>query len=352
MSQPILFPYSDALVNAVVGDYGWPEQYFEDRFFWDPERIKRTQDVRLRNEIARAATVPFYKRLWERAGADPRSIHGVQDLHRLPMYTVEDLRESIALAPPYGDHQGVLPGPNATGLRIYFSAGTTGRPRPAVYTTWDRLAGGCISARSMYLHGCRPGQTVLNAWAYGPHNLAWSIDEVLWFWLGCTPITVSSGRVTGLVKQLELAADYRAASICAPADHLLELRRVADEQGYTLSDFNVSWLSTVGNTAAASRAWGVPAYESYAFHEVQVVATECLEGQGMHVMEDAFVVEIVDPESGEPVPDGTTGDMVVTCLYKSGSPQIRYRIKDLAALVPGECVCGGTTRRLSALTGP
>ena len=162
------FPYSDALVNAVVGDYGWPEHYFEDRFFWDPERIKRTQDVRLRNEIARAATVPFYKRLWERAGVDPRSIRGVQDLHRLPMYTVEDLRESIALAPPYGDHQGVLPGPNATGLRIYFSAGTTGRPRPTVYTTWDRLAGGCISARSMYLHGCRPGQTVLNAWAYGP----------------------------------------------------------------------------------------------------------------------------------------------------------------------------------------
>ena len=91
--------------------------------------------------------------------------------------------------------------------------------------------------------------------------------------------------------------------------------------------------------------------ESYAFHEVQVVATECLERQGMHVMEDAFIVEIVDPESGEPVPDGTTGDMVVTCLYKSGSPQIRYRIKDLAALVPGECVCGGTTRRISAVRG-
>ena len=83
----------------------------------------------------------------------------------------------------------------------------------------------------------------------------------------------------------------------------------------------------------------------------QVVVTECLERKGMHVMEDAFIVEVVDPESGEPVPDGITGDLAVTCLYKSGSPQIRYRIKDLAALIPGERACGGTTRRLSALKG-
>ena len=351
MAQSTQWPYDQSLIAAAISQYGRPEQYFEDRYFWPPDRLRRLQDARVRQEVTRAATIPFYRRRWDAAGFDPSKFRGLEDLHRIPAYTVHDIRESLERRPPFGDYQGVTPGPGVTGLRMYFSGGTTGNPRPTVYTVWDRLVGSLTVARHMYLHGCRPGQVVVNSWSYGTHNAAWISDEALWLWLGCTPITASTGVVTSSVKQLELARDYGATSIFTTADYLIHLRKTADEMGLKPQEFNLGWFSTIGDLEGAMKAWGIPAYEFYAFHEVQSVAAECLDRGGMHVFEDAFVVEVVDSETGESLPSGQTGDLVVTCLYKSGSPQIRYNIKDLSRILPGTCRCGSATTRIGRLEG-
>ena len=192
---------------------------------------------------------------------------------------------------------------------------------------------------------------VLNAWAYSTHNGAWAIDESGWYFAGAVPITSSTGNMTSTAEQVRLAVEYQVVSISTTSDYLLHLRKVADELGYKRSDFNIQYLGAIGNRAAIEEAWGVRTSEAYAFHEVNSVAGECEFHNGMHVAEDAFILEIVDPDTGEPLPDGETGDIVVTCLYKTGSPQIRFNIKDLAAIVPGTCPCGSHTKRITSLKG-
>lgn len=351
MADPASWPYPDHLVGAAVREYGTVDTFLTDTLYADPERIRRLREQRLRDEVRRASRVPFYQRLWERAGFDPATFRGLEDLPRMPAYTVEDIRESLTLAPPYGDYQGVVPDGEQAGLRVYFSGGTTGKPRPTVYTAWDRLIGSLMVARSFAMHGARKGEVVVNAWSYGTHNGAWVLDEALWLWLGITPITTSTGNVTGTLKQLELARDYGAASFFATSDYLLHLHQVAADRGLSASDFGFRWFSTIGDTAAVARTWQAPVGEFYAFHEVQTLAADCDARNGMHIFEDAFIVEVVDTETGEPLPPGHSGDLVVTCLYKTGSPQLRYNIKDLSQILAGTCSCGSTTARMGRLEG-
>jgi phenylacetate-CoA ligase len=234
---------------------------------------------------------------------------------------------------------------------MYFSGGTTGKPRPTVFTTWDRVAGALIGARGLFLQGYTPGDIVLNSWAYGTHDAAWSWDDCSWWWTGCLPITVGTGNVTGSVQQLEFAKDYGAASILASSDYLLHLKATADKQGFSRDDFKLKYFQTIGDVQAVTKAWGVPAYEVYAFHEVKCIAAECQSRGGLHVWDDAFILEIVDPETGKVLPPGELGDLVITCLYKTGSPQIRYNIKDLSRLHYGTCECGSESTRMESLAG-
>ena len=351
MTQPAEWPYRDDLVRLAIDRFGRPETYFEDRYFWSSERLRTVREKRLRMEIERAWNVPFYRRLWQQAGFEPGEFRGLDDLARIPMYTVEDIRASIERCPPYGDYQAVTPGPGRTGLRMYTSGGTTGTPRPTIYTSWDRIVGSLMVARSLHLHGFQPGDIVLNAWSYGTHNAAWVWDEALWLWIGCMPLTVSTGNVTSSIKQLEMARDYGAASILTTSDYLLHLKALADKEGFKRSDFKFRTFQTIGDVRAASEAWGAPAYDIYAFHEVQTISAECPARGGLHVWDDAFIVEVVDTETGAPVPEGEYGDLVITCLYKSGSPQIRYNIKDLSRLLGGPCACGGASTRMDHLAG-
>ncbi len=351
MTQPAQWPYRDSLVNAAVAEYGRPEHYLEGRYYASPDDLVRLREERLLRELRRAWEIPFFRRHWEKTGFNPGQFRGLEDLHRIPFYTVEDIRESIERSPPYGDYQGVIPGPEQTGLRMYFSGGTTGSPRPTVYTSWDRIVGSLMVARGLYMHGFRPGDIVINSWSYGTHNAAWVWDEALWLWLGCLPITASTGNVTASVKQLELARDYQAKSLLTTSDYLQHLRNVADEEGFKPGDFNFQYFQSIGDVKAATEAWQVPVYDIYAFHEVQTISAECTARGGLHIFDDAFIIEIVDTETGEPLPPGELGDIVVTCLYKSGSPQIRYNIKDLSRILPDRCACGSESTRMDHIAG-
>ena len=282
----------------------------------------------------RAYRVPFFRRRWDAAGFDPRSIASLDDLHRIPFYTVDDIRKSIEEHPPYGDYQGVRP-EDATHdpMRVFMSGGTTGKSRPTLYTAWDREVGAILMARALYMQGLRPGDVVLNSWAYSTHNGAFAFDEALYRWLNCVVLTTGTGTVTSSRRQIELAQQYGANAILTTGDYLLHLAEVAREMGVDPKrDLKLTALPNIGDRALLEQTFGADNYASYGFHEVQWVATECPERQGLHIFEDAFVVQVVDPETGEALPDGELGSLVVTEIYKTGSPQFRYDIMDLSLI--------------------
>jgi phenylacetate-CoA ligase len=347
-------PFEAADPETVARSYPPPPEYFETAWLATPEEIERTQLERLQARALTAAKVPFFARRWADAGFDPAAITSVDDLWRAPAYTVDDIRRSIDDHPPWGDYQGVTPA-DATRepMRVFMSGGTTGRSRPTFYTQWDREVGALLTARALYMQGIRPGDVVLNSWAYGTHNGAFVFDEALYRWLDCVVVTTGTGNVTSSERQVELAIEYEAAAILTTGDYLLRLADIAREMGYDpATDFKLHALPNIGDRALLESTFGVECFESYGFHEVQWVSVECPAHEGLHIFEDAFVVQIVDPETGEPLPDGELGALCITELYKTGSPQFRYNIMDLSALYPRErCACGSWLRKMAPFAG-
>ncbi|MEE2663677.1 MAG: hypothetical protein VX681_06130, partial [Myxococcota bacterium] len=238
-------------------------------------------------------------------------------------------------------------------MRVFMSGGTTGKSRPTLYTQWDREVGAILTARALYAQGIRPGDVVLNSWAYSTHNGAFNFDEALYRWLNCVVLTTGTGTVTSSRRQIELARAYGATAILTTGDYLLHLADVAREMGLDpRRDLNLCALPNIGDRALLEETFGVENYASYGFHEVQWVALECPARKGLHIFEDSYVVQVVDPESGEPLPDGELGSLVVTEVYKTGSPQFRYNIMDLSYLEPREqCECGSWLRRMGHFAG-
>jgi phenylacetate-CoA ligase len=356
VAAPIRRPHDSVDFEAVVRLYPPAPEFFESRWLDEPDRLEQLSLGRLRTELERAAHIGFYRRLWAESGFEPRRVRSLDDAPNIPRYTVDDIRASIALDPPFGDYQGQsVAERHKEPARLFFSGGTTGSSRPTFYTPWDREVGGLLTARAYYLAGLRPGDLVLNSWAYGIHQGAACADEALYRWLGATPITTSSGQVTPTIRQLEIAAEYGAASILTIGDYLLHMARVAHEAGLDpKKDFAIRCfpVPTGGLGAQIEEAWGAPAYDSYGFHEVNYVAIECPARGGLHVLEDAFVVHVVDVDTGEPLPDGEQGNLVVHCLYKTGSAQIGYNTQDLARLYPrSRCACGSWMRKMDYFAG-
>ncbi len=332
-----------------------PPEYFERAWFADPEEIDRVKLSRLRDRADRAYRVPFFRRLWDAHGFDPRDLRTLDDLERVPTYTVDDIRRSVEEHPPYGDYQGVSPEDAVREpLRLHMSGGTTGEPRPTLYTQWDRGVSGVLNTRAMYLQGLRSGDVVINSWSYGLHNGAFSFDEALQRWLNCIVITASTGNVTSVRKQVDLARRFQAAAILTTGDYLLRIVEEARAMGLDpRRDLPIRSLATnVGNGELLEEIFGIPAYATYGFHEVGTVAVECPAKQGLHIFEDAFDVSVVDVDTGQPLPIGEVGALVVTEFYKTGSPQFRYNIMDLSMLYPREqCACGSWLRRMGKFAG-
>lgn len=355
MSIGIRRPWQAVDYEELARLYPPPPEYFEHAYYAEPEEIDRVKLSRLRARADRAQRVPFFRRRWDEAGFDPRDLRAIDDLDLVPTYTVDDIRQSIEDHPPYGDYQGVtVDQVFREPARIHMSGGTTGMPRPTLYTHWDREVGGVLTARGMYMQGIRPGDVVLNSWSYGLHNGAFSFDEPLFRWLNCVVIHTSTGNVTATRKQVALARDYKAAAILTTGDYLLRIAEEARAMGLDPSkDLSIRSLATsIGNEELLEELFGVPALATYGFHEVGYVSVECPAKQGLHIFEDAYHVQVVDPDTGEKLPDGETGSLVVTELYKTGSPQFRYNIMDLSFLYPREqCACGSWLRRMGRFAG-
>jgi len=352
--DPVPFLFQSLDYRRLIEEYPPAPAFFQDVFVRSPRELRALQERRLRRAVERAWEVPFYRRRWQAAGVKPGDIGSLEDLRKLPTYSVEDIRQSVEDHPPFGDYLGLDPRAGEVPLRIHASGGTTGEPRPTFYTPWDREVGNILRARSYYFHGLRPGDLVMITPLYSTHNAAFSVHEALWHWLGCIPVSTSAGVVTRTRRALEIARKWEVAAIVGFAEYLLHMAQEAKEMGLEVGrDLKLKLIECFGKSDLVREAWGVPAYDTYGMHEVQAVSSECPYGGGHHVWEDAFVVEVVDPRApGKPVGPGQEGSIILTALYKDAYPIIRYDTRDLTRLwPPGQCACGSWMQKIDPILG-
>lgn len=311
------------------------------------EEMRRLQSERLASLIAelRSSPVDYWQEKLD--GVSPPS--SVEEISTLPFTWKDEFRATY----PYG----MLAVPLSEVTRVHASSGTSGKPTIVGYTNHDVSVFAEVNARSLALVGGTDDDVVQIAYGYGLFTgglgLHYGVEE-----LGATAVPASGGNVG---FQLDLMADLGVTGLAATPSFTLLLAERA-QAGGGLDRFRLQWGIlgaepwSEGFREKIEEAWGgaFAARDIYGLSEVigPGVACECRENPGgLHIQEDHFYPEIVDPETGEPVPDGEQGELVLTTLTKTGQPVIRYRTRDLTRLLPGPCPCGRTTRRMARLEG-
>ncbi|MDY0275257.1 MAG: phenylacetate--CoA ligase [Desulfomicrobium sp.] len=320
--------------------------YCQEEFF-SRSQLDAVQRTRLTSIVQRAAQSPFYAEHLAQAGVDPLSIQSLDDLTRLPFTTKDDLRQAYP--------NRMLTRPVTDMVRLHASSGTTGSATVIYYTQNDLDCWADLVARCMHMVGMRADDTFQNMSGYGLFTGGLGIHYGAER-LGCLTIPAGAGNSK---RQLKLLEDFHVSAIHIIPSYALHLGTVIEQMGFSPDRLKVR-IALIGaepHTEAIRRrieeVYGLKAYNSYGLSEMNGpgVAFECLEQNGMHVWEDAYLPEVVDPDTGQPVPDGEIGELVITTLCREGMPLIRYRTKDLTRFLPGACPCGRMHRRIDRIKG-
>ncbi|MDR1439493.1 MAG: phenylacetate--CoA ligase [Clostridiales bacterium] len=312
------------------------------------KRIEEMQLERLKWIVNRAyGSVPFYRKKFDEIGLKPSHIASLKDIRRIPFTTKNDLRDNY----PYG----LFAAPMGQIVRIHASSGTTGKPIVAGYTRNDLDNWSECIARLVTMAGGGSDDIAQIAFGYGlftgGFGLHYGLEKV-----GAAVVPISSGNSE---MQLMLMKDFGATLFISTPSYILYLSEYAEESGVKRSDIKlrVGMFGGEGHTpemrAEIERRWGITATENYGLTEVMGpgVSGECTEFCGMHVNEDHFFAEILDPGTLEPLGEGEQGELALTTLSKEGMPMLRYRTKDITALDYAPCRCGRTTARMRKVLG-
>jgi phenylacetate-CoA ligase len=337
-------------------DYPPPPDYFRTTFRMSRDELHALQERRFLSTVARGWEIPFFERHWRAAGMDERSVRSLDDLPLIPPYGVHEIRASIERNPPFGDFMGISPEDGKRmPLVLQTSGGTTGLPRPMLYAPQDRETMAILGGRRFALHGVRPGDMVLVTYSLGLGNGGMAPREALWRYTGAVPVMTGSGANTPTRRQIEIIKAWGVQAVLGFPSYLRHMALVArDEMGIDPRSLGVRLLGThlgMDNRQQIEDLWNAPAFDMYGTHESGMLAAECRHQSGMHVQEDAFILEIADPDSGALLQDGEKGTVYITTLYKYGAPQIRFNVNDISAFRTGDCPCGGTMRRLERIFG-
>ncbi len=323
--------------------------------YWEPaqekmdrEELAQLQLERLESALNRAyGNVPFYRKKFDALGLSPEDIGSLEDLARLPFTTKDDLRANY----PYG----LFAVPLREVVRIHASSGTTGTSTVVGYSRNDIRTWSNLVARVITAGGVTKDDVVQIAFGYGMFTggfgLHYGAERV-----GASVIPASSGNTA---RQIRIMQDFKTTALVSTPSYALLLAETIRETGVPRSALSLKY-GLFGAEPWSERmrreiqdALGITATDNYGLSEVigPGVAGECLEQNGMHLAEDHFLVEVIDPETLAPVPDGQVGELVITTLTKEAFPMIRYRTRDLTSLMPGACPCGRTGRRMTRVTG-
>src|SRR6185503_4972403 len=312
-------------------------------------KLAALQLKRLRQTVKNAyENVPLHRKRMRKLGIEPGDITSLADLARLPFTVKADLRDHY----PFG----MFARPRAQLARLHASSGTTGKPTVVGYTLKDLDTWSALMARSMACAGARPGDVVHNAYGYGLFTgglgAHYGAER-----LGATVVPMSGGATE---RQIVLIQDFGARVLCATPSYALAIAEVAEKQGVDLrrSKLRIGVFGAEPWSEAMRKEiqvrLGLKAVDIYGLSEIMGpgVASECEEAQaGLHGWEDHFLFEVIDPDTGKPVPEGELGELVITTLTKEALPMLRYRTRDITRLSSERCECGRTHRRIRRITG-
>lgn len=322
---------------------------------WEPElecmergALEALQVRRLRTTVESALSIPFYRARLEAAGiGSGHDIGSLADLARIPCTTKDDLRSSYP--------NGFLSVPKDEVIRLHTSSGTTGTPTVIYHTKVDIESWANLMARSMAAAGATRHDVFQNMTGYGLFTgglgMHYGAEK-----LGMTVIPTGSGNTA---RQIRFMQDFRSTVLHATPSYMLHLYDKLLEEGVSPRELSVrmAFLGAEPYSEATRKKveelWGIDVFNSYGLSEMNGpgVAFECVHKTGMHLWEDAYILEVLDPVTGLPVPDGEYGELVLTTLERQATPILRYRTRDLTRIVPGVCACGRVHRRIDRIRG-
>jgi phenylacetate-CoA ligase len=312
------------------------------------EALEELQLVRLRTQLARVyVNVPLYRRKFDEAGFRPEQIETLADLARVPFTVKDDLRAAY----PFG----MFAVPLRDIVRVHSSSGTTGQVSVVGYTRGDVERWSDLMARTLASAGATADDVVQIAYGYGlfTGGLGAHYGSER---LGAMTIPVSGGNTA---RQVQILKDFGVTVLACTPSYALLIAETAASMGIDVRELPLRigvfgaepWSEAMRDQIEA--ALGIRAIDIYGLSEVMGpgIAAECVHHKGLHVFEDHFIIEIVDPQSLQPMPDGERGEVVLTTLTKEGIPVIRYRTRDISRILTGTCECGRTFRRMERITG-
>jgi phenylacetate-CoA ligase len=292
-------------------------------------------------------TIPFYKKKFDDAGVKPDDIKSIEDIAKLPFTTKDDLRDTY----PYG----LLACDKKDIVEIHTSSGTTGTPVLAAYTRNDMEMWSEVMARCLCMAGGTSDDVVQNGYGYGMFTGGLGVHYGS-HKLGCHTIPVSSGNTK---RQLMMMRDFKSTILTCTPSYSLYMAEAAKEMGIDFKDLSLKsgifgaepWSDNMRKEIEAKL--NLKAYDIYGLTEIvgPGVSNECEAHDGLHVNEDHFFPEIIDPKTGEVLPEGEKGELVFTTITREGTPIIRYRTRDITWLWHDDCPCGRTTVKMHRLLG-
>lgn len=306
------------------------------------------QTERLRATIEQCMNSPFYRKRFEANHIRPEEIRNLDDLQKIPFTTKQDLRDNY----PFG----LAAVPMEEVVRLHSSSGTTGTPTVILHTQRDLNEWANAVARCLYMVGLRPGDIFQNSSGYGMFTggLGFQYGAER---LGMLTVPAAAGNTK---RQIKFITDFGTTALHAIPSYAGRLYEVMVEMGIDpRRDTNLHTLIIGAEPHSEEQRkrienmLGVKAYNSFGMSEMcgPGVAFECKEQNGLHIWEDYYIVEIVDPNTLEPVPEGEIGELVLTTINREAMPLLRYRTRDLTRILPGECPCGRHHIRLDRMKG-
>jgi phenylacetate-CoA ligase len=323
--------------------------YWEpDKECLDREELEQLQIERLQSTLNRVyAHVPFYRKKFDGMGIAPEDIGSLSDLSRLPFTTKDDVRGNY----PYG----LFAVPLREVVRIHASSGTTGTAAVVGYTRNDIKMWSNLVARVLTAGGVTKDDVVQVSFGYGlftgGFGLHYGAERI-----GASVIPASAGNTA---RQIKIMKDFKTTALVSTPSYAMLVANTIREMGIPVSALSLKyglfgaepWSETMRQEL--QDALGIVATDNYGLSEVigPGVAGECRERKGLHISEDHFLVEVIDPETLRPVPAGQKGELVITTLTKEAFPMIRYRTRDLTRIIEEPCPCGRTGRRMARVVG-
>ena len=314
----------------------------------DREQIEKLQLERLKTTVEHCMHSAFYKQRFKEAGLEPGDIRSLDDIRKIPFTTKQDLRDTY----PFG----MASVPLSQCVRLHSSSGTTGNPTVILHTQKDLDEWANAVARCLWMVGCRPDDVFQNTSGYGMFTggLGFQYGAER---LGMLTVPAAAGNTR---RQLKFFTDFGTTVVHAIPSYATRIYEVMQQEGIDpRRDTRLRTLVIGAEPHSEEQRrriqdmLGVKAYNSFGMSEMcgPGVAFECKEQNGMHIWEDYYIVEIVDPKTLEPVPDGEIGELVLTTINREAMPLLRYRTRDLTRIIPGECACGRHHKRIDRMKG-